>query len=198
MRAFSVIVAATQKERGIGFENGIPWKLKTDMAEFKRITLEAKEGMQNAVIMGRKTWESIPKKFRPLPDRFNIVLTRSLQEDVKEGGMAQAKSLKHAFQLLPSNVDKVFIAGGVAVYTEALLSPYCEQIYLTTIFKDYQCDAFLPPIDPYRFEIQTLGPVQQEGGISFQFVRYAKRHVHCCSRFWVARSTSRLCKQASV
>lgn len=178
MRGFSIVVAATQKDRGIGIANGIPWRLKTDMDEFKRVTLDAKEGMQNAVIMGRKTWESIPKKFRPLPGRFNVVLTRTPppENEEKKENVATAASLKLAFQALPPNVDKVFIAGGVAVYAEALLSPYCERVYLTTIFKEYACDAFLPPIDPTKFDLQTAGPVQKEGDVHLQFLQYVKRH----------------------
>jgi dihydrofolate reductase / thymidylate synthase len=176
MRSFSVIAAATQKDRGIGFQNAIPWRLKHDMEEFKRITLEAKEGFQNAIIMGRKTWESIPKRFRPLAGRFNVVLTRSVDKEKDMQGAAQAGSLKLAFQLLPENVDKVFIAGGAKVYAEALLSPYCERIYHTTIFKEYTCDTFFPVIDPTRFELQIVGPILQDGDIQFQFTQYTRLH----------------------
>lgn len=180
MRGFSIIVAATQKTRGMGFQNSIPWRLKTDMAEFKRITSEAKEGMQNAVIMGRKTWKSIPNKFRPLPDRFNIVLTRSPQDEKDASpGMVYASSLKHAFQLLPADIDQVFICGGSALYAEALLSPYCERVYLTTVFKDYQCDVFFPILNPTQFELDVAGPIQQESGIYFQFAQYKRRHEEC-------------------
>ena len=73
---FQLVVAATRK-LGIGKAGSMPWKLPGDMAYFKEITSRtADPGKQNAVIMGRKTWESIPSKFRPLPGRINVVLTR--------------------------------------------------------------------------------------------------------------------------
>ena len=76
-RPFQVVVAATKDEMGIGFEGGLPWRLPKDMAYFKAVTAQVSEpGTRNAVIMGRKTWESIPSKFRPLPGRLNVVLSR--------------------------------------------------------------------------------------------------------------------------
>jgi dihydrofolate reductase/thymidylate synthase len=77
MRTFECIVAC-DANRGIGLEGSVPWRLRGDMAYFKRKTSAVeKEGNVNAVIMGRKTWESIPAKFRPLPGRLNIILTRN-------------------------------------------------------------------------------------------------------------------------
>ena len=73
------IIVATERNGGIGFNNKIPWKLSNDMKMFKQITSTAMPNKKNVVIMGRKTWESIPSKFRPLPSRFNVVVTR--QED---------------------------------------------------------------------------------------------------------------------
>lgn len=73
---FQLVVAATRK-LGIGKNGSMPWKLPGDMAYFKEITSKtADSAKQNAVVMGRKTWESIPPKFRPLPGRINVVLTR--------------------------------------------------------------------------------------------------------------------------
>lgn len=73
----SVVVAAS-KDWGIGVDGGIPWRLPGDMAYFREVTMvTAEEGKTNAVVMGRKTWDSIPPKFRPLKGRTNIVLTRS-------------------------------------------------------------------------------------------------------------------------
>ncbi len=176
MRSFCIIVAATQKDRGIGYKNTIPWKLKQDMQEFKSITLDAKDDMQNAVVMGRKTWESIPKKFRPLQGRFNIVLTRDTSGKCETSGAVQANSLKEAFKLLPDDIDQIFIAGGAALYAEALQSPYCEQVYVTTIFKDYLCDTFFPILDLSKFELKTAGSIQQQDDVHFQFTHYIKRH----------------------
>lgn len=82
-RAVSLVVAVAEENWGIGLRQQIPWRLPTDMKHFKEITTRdaAYEGestaAQHAVIMGRKTWESLPPKFRPLPHRFNVILTRN-------------------------------------------------------------------------------------------------------------------------
>ncbi len=74
-----VAIVACTRDGGIGKEGRLPWKLSGDMAYFKRVTLDTEDvpGARNAVIMGRKTWESIPKSFRPLADRLNVVLSRN-------------------------------------------------------------------------------------------------------------------------
>lgn len=79
MRAFTIVVAATAGTLGIGKEGKLPWSLPEDMAHFKRVTTTTKGGGNavNAVIMGRKTWQSIPERFRPLRDRLNVVLSRN-------------------------------------------------------------------------------------------------------------------------
>ncbi len=166
MRDFSIIVAATQAG-GIGLQNSIPWSIKQDKENFKRITCDAKEGLQNAVIMGRKTWESIPEKFRPLPNRFNIVLSRG-----------QCKNLKEAFIEIENrtDIDKIFVIGGASLYAEAMESPYCKSIYFTTVFKKYDCDTFIPQVNTSKFEFEHTGPIQQEKDISFQFISYTRRH----------------------
>ena len=69
------LIVACTKSGGIGKNQTLPWRIKKDMALFKKITLECPEGYNNVVIMGRKTWESIPEKFRPLKDRVNIILS---------------------------------------------------------------------------------------------------------------------------
>lgn len=76
-RAVSLVVAAAEENWGIGLKQQIPWRLPTDMKHFKDLTVRAGGGAQHAVVMGRKTWESLPPKFRPLPQRFNVVLTRN-------------------------------------------------------------------------------------------------------------------------
>jgi len=82
MRPFKVVVAATEKSKGIGKEGRLPWRIKEEMEHFKQTTLQTtEEGVQNAVIMGKNTWLSIPKKYRPLAGRLNVVLSRN--EDIR-------------------------------------------------------------------------------------------------------------------
>lgn len=114
MKEFFVVVAAAMGSRGIGRGGGLPWpgRLKGDMAHFKKLTVgvgeeEASKGMQNAVIMGRKTWQSIPPKFRPLPGRFNVVLSRNPSARDELGLPSEvllASSLSDAMEQLHSKV----------------------------------------------------------------------------------------------
>ena len=98
---FQLVVAATRK-LGIGKAGSMPWKLPGDMAYFKEITSKtADSGKQNAVIMGRKTWESIPPKFRPLPGRINVVLTRGA------AGSENSSALSNTAQRAPELAYKV-------------------------------------------------------------------------------------------
>ena len=81
MSRLTIIIAAT-KANGIGVNNNLPWRIPKEMKYFAQVTSNAADGQQNAVIMGRKTWESIPKKHRPLSNRFNIVLSRNPNHDL--------------------------------------------------------------------------------------------------------------------
>lgn len=117
-RSYQVVVAAT-KEMGIGKDGKLPWNLPFDLKFFKDVTLQTSNSDKlNAVIMGRKTWESIPLKFRPLPGRLNIVLTRS--RDFDAGDLDKVKgcdSMDSALRLLAMcpydlSIEKVFVIGG--------------------------------------------------------------------------------------
>lgn len=122
LRGFQIVVAAT-REHGIGKQGTLPWKLPTDMKFFKTVTSSTTASSKtNAVIMGRHTWESIPEKFRPLPGRLNVILTRSgsITPPPLEGVLVSA-SLSAALTLLAtppysSQVETVFVIGGGQVY----------------------------------------------------------------------------------
>lgn len=124
------IVAAMSRNRVIGIENRLPWRLPMDLRRFRDLTIG------KPVIMGRKTFESIGK---PLPGRRNIVLTHNPQ--LVASGCLVAHSLAEALQLA-APAEEVAIIGGAAVYQEAL--PLCQRIYLTVIDADFQGDAFFP------------------------------------------------------
>lgn len=184
-RSFVVIVAATAGSLGIGKNGALPWRLAADMAYFKRCTSTPSTANKvNAVIMGRKTWQSIPDRFRPLQGRRNVVLSRNpkaredllLPEDVLIAG-----SLSEALGLLSLpphavDVDKVFVIGGGSVYTEAVASKLCEKVLLTSVrdldgrFED--CDVHFPPLKLDAFELVQKGAVQEEKGIEFSFDEY--------------------------
>lgn len=125
LRGFQIVVAAT-RERGIGKQGHLPWKLPTDMKFFKTVTsVTTSSSKKNAVIMGRHTWESIPEKFRPLPGRLNVILTRSGIKSTP-AGVVVSESLQSALALIAtpsysSHVESVFVIGGGQVYRQASL-----------------------------------------------------------------------------
>ena len=141
------IIVAHDLNNGIGIENRIPWHLPIDMKYFKDTTTRSAKGKQNAVIMGRKTWESIPKKFRPLPGRINIVLSKSVSSI--EGALV-GDSLDNALQQCENNVDidQVFVIGGSQIYDHALQHKQCDTLYVTKVFQAFDCDAYFSEYQP--------------------------------------------------
>lgn len=128
--------------------------------------------------MGRKTWESIPKKFRPLPGRFNIVITSNRDYEVPEG-VAVAGSYNAAILLAMSHeeISDIFICGGTRVYEDALKSNRANCIYLTEIEEDVECDTFFPEYDKEKYVDAPFVPgwdpsyLMQENGFHFKFKR---------------------------
>lgn len=145
---FDILVACT-KRGGIGKDGAIPWYLPPDLKYFRTITMEtAGAGAVNAVIMGRNTWYSLPK--RPLAGRLNVVLSSSMPADVIENitaaGAHVCRSLEEALAYLKgvASVEKVFVIGGGRLYAEAIDHPECENVYVTMIENEYDCDTFFP------------------------------------------------------
>ncbi|ESO83922.1 hypothetical protein LOTGIDRAFT_155225 [Lottia gigantea] len=177
------IVVAACKNNGIGVNGSIPWRLKKDMAMFRHITSDTvDESKQNAVIMGRKTWMSIPDKFRPLKNRVNIILSNTLSES--PDGTYIVKNFQQALSLVNSDkmkqqIESVHIIGGSSVYKEAMESDYDCRVYLTKVDADFECDTFLPPIEESLFQ-RVKNPsnipsdVQEENGIQFTYEIYDK------------------------
>jgi len=160
---FSLVVAATYPHMGIGFQGGLPWKsLKPDMAFFKRITSNCKEaGKKNAVVMGRKTWESIPTKFRPLPNRLNVILTRNpdYSIDVKDVEVPVHRSFPDALEALGQREDigHIFVIGGAQIYKEALQHKGLSKVHFTKVYKDFQCDTFLHELKVEDYFLDAQG-----------------------------------------
>jgi dihydrofolate reductase len=134
------LIAAVARNGVIGHDNALLWKLPEDMAFFKRTTFG------NPVIMGRKTWESIPPRFRPLPGRANIVVTR--QPDWHADGAQVAHGFEEALELALESIasdphgQRAFVIGGAELYALAL--PHADELVLTEIDRDYQGDARFP------------------------------------------------------
>jgi dihydrofolate reductase len=171
MTNFSLIVAVDQN-MGIGKNGTLPWYLPEDMKYFSKTTKHTDvPGLQNAVIMGRRTWESIPAKFKPLPERINVVLSSNpdleLPDDVLHFG-----SLDEALTALSTSpkIDEIFVIGGAKLYEEAVLHPELERIYLTRIEEIFDCDTFFPDQIPEDFEIVSSTEIMESDGLEYSFV----------------------------
>jgi dihydrofolate reductase / thymidylate synthase len=165
------MVAACDHERGIGRDGELPWKLPGDTAFFKRITTETQsDDAENAVIMGRKTWESIPARFRPLDDRLNVVVTHKRDYEVPEGVM-RAGSIAEALQRiakLGAGIERVFVIGGGEIYHHGITMPECRRLYVTRVEGEYGCDAFFPAIGK-SFALIQESERHEENGIGYTF-----------------------------
>lgn len=173
----SLVVAACQSNQGIGINGTLPWRIPGDLAFFKKITTESLN-KPNAVIMGRKTWESIPLKFRPLPRRVNIVLSSTVES--MPPTVHLVRSFDDAMNLVTSlDLENVFVIGGATVYKMALQSSFCYRIYLTQVLKDFDCDVFLPQFDSNLFQPIQLpdmpSEIQTDGEISYKFTVYERK-----------------------
>jgi dihydrofolate reductase len=138
----------------------MPWHLPEDLAHFKRTT------QGSPVIMGRKTWESLPVKFRPLPGRLNIVITR--QQGWRADGAQLAHSLPRATTLCGS-APVAWIIGGGEIYAQAL--PLASSAVVTEIDSDFEGDTFGPQLGPQWIETSRERHVSSTG-LKFSFVNY--------------------------
>ena len=185
MRRFSIVVAATSENLGIGRKGDLPWRLAEDMTFFKNITSKTKEASkQNAVIMGRKTWESIPKKFRPLAGRLNVVLSRNANirsEMELPDSVLVSDSLENAMATMSGNtytdsVEQVFVIGGGSVYEEALASKLCKKIYLTEVEASIpDIDTFFPSISARKYRLVTRSHLSTDAknpAMTYRFTEY--------------------------
>ena len=153
-KMFNIIVAI-EKNGGIAKDGKLPWPHnKEDMRQFVRITTgEPPKGKQNAMIMGRKTWESIDNRYLPLRNRINIVLSR--KSIIMKPDVLTYNSFDMALQSLIINpgVHEIFVIGGQEVYEIAIQDPRCRKLYISEIPGIYKCDKFFPEI-PKWFELK--------------------------------------------
>ena len=223
MKGFSIVVAAASSNFGIGRKGDLPWRIREDMAYFKKITSDvvisdhgitipttsspassstskstilstsAATGTaapsitkMNAVIMGRKTYESIPPKFRPLDNRLNVILTKNdniadcIDLKTNTNNILIAKSFEEALKILSSSeysdiIHDIFVIGGGTVYAEALLSPYCSKIYLTEVMSEFSdVDTFFPSISASKFILTHRSHLHKDNNHSYRFTEYSR------------------------
>lgn len=158
------MIVAIAQNGAIGKDNDLLWHISDDLKHFKAIT------SGHPVVMGRKTWESLPKK--PLPKRRNIVISRD--ESFAPEGAEVFHSINSLLKKLPED-EEVFVMGGAAIY-EALL-PWTEKLYVTKVNADFEADVFFPTIDESVFRkvhcSETM--IDEASGLSFEYVDYERK-----------------------
>ena len=140
------IIVAVDYNNGIGYNNIIPWFEPDDLKHFSKTT---KGNLNNAIIMGSKTWDSLPKK--PLKNRDNLILSRKEHSD--GGGFAYFKNIENIVEYCKSKkYDMVWIIGGAEIYKLFLDHNLVNNIYISRLNKEYECNIFFPNI-PDKFKL---------------------------------------------
>lgn len=183
-RVLNCIVAVCP-DMGIGKNGNLPWhpiRLSKEFKHFQKMTMTPTvEGKKNVVIMGRKTWFSIPTPNRPLKNRINIVLSRELKQP-PAGAHYLASDFSEALALLDTaelapEADQVWVIGGSSLYREAMESSGKRRLFVTRIMQQFDSDTFLPNIDTSKYSLLSEFPgvptgLQEENGLQYQFEVY--------------------------
>lgn len=144
---FDIVVAA-DLDWGIGKNNALPWpKLRGDLQHFKRTTSTASEGRRNAIVMGRKTWESKEVAGRALPNRVNVVVSRG--ELAVPAGVVVAHTIDDALAI--NGVESIFVVGGAVLICAAIERSDLRYVYLTRVEQRYDCEVRMPDLDARGF-----------------------------------------------
>tara|TARA_Y100001980_G_C14550738_1_gene333484 strand:- start:1 stop:1437 length:1437 start_codon:yes stop_codon:yes gene_type:complete len=179
------LIAAVDENNGIGKDDSIPWSLSKDLKYFQQLT------SNSYIIMGRKTWESLPKK--PLPNRINIIISSqnipltSLHFIHKYNPYTICCSNTNTIYIFNSlqlaldciknseceNIKNTFVIGGEQLYNEAIHYPDCNNIYITKIYKNFDCDKFFPSI-PLPLRLMSVSEFECENNIYFRYLLYSK------------------------
>lgn len=154
------LVAAVSQNNCIGKQGGLPWDIPADMARMRAFT------KHKVLIMGRNTWESIPEKRRPLPERTNVVITRDTTYSVPPGVECYA-TIEDA--LAAHKGEDIIGFGGTRIFADMM--PMSDALEITHVYQDVDaCDAFFPPID-----MTVWKEVSREDHDGFSFVRYERK-----------------------
>jgi dihydrofolate reductase len=156
------LIAAVARNGVIGKDNRLPWHLPEDLGHFKELTT------RHAVIMGRRTWDSLPVKFRPLPQRLNIVVTRDAA--FRADGAMVVHSLPAAIAAAGNN--QAFVIGGAEIYALAL--PLADRLEFTEVDIDCEGDAFFPTFDRNVWRETARARHTSANGLNYAFVTYQR------------------------
>jgi dihydrofolate reductase len=164
-------IVAYSKNRAIGRDNKLLWHLADDMAFFKKMTTN------KVVIMGRKTYESLPPRFRPLPNRVNIVLSSQNPMEQKEN-LFWVRNIKETYQVLEKlDCKEVFVIGGGQIYD--LFLPNSNTIYATEVDIEIKGDAFFPELNAkdWNCEVIESHSRNEKNDYSYQIVKFTRKQV---------------------
>jgi dihydrofolate reductase len=164
------IIVATSTNLVIGKDNDLPWHLPSDLKRFKELTTGKR------VIMGRKCWESIPEKYRPLPNRENIVFTRDLGY-VAEGAIVMNKlnMVIEGYKRNPAShiSEEHMVIGGAEIYKKYF--PVADKLYLTEIWGEIEGDTYLEGFNREEWDVTYVSNPMEENGFKFNFKEYTKK-----------------------
>ncbi len=161
------LIAAVAENMTIGKNNDLPWKLPDDMKFFMQTT------KGHHVIMGRKNYDSLHAKYKPLPERTNIVVTR--QKNYDAPGCVVVNSVDAALEVARKNGEpEVFVIGGAEIYKETLSK--ADRLYITEIKANVEGDTFFPRFDKQKWKIisSTAHPADDRHKFAFDVVVYAR------------------------
>lgn len=159
MKQTLTMIAAASANNLIGVKGQVPWRIPEDMRRFKELTLN------HPVIMGRKTWLSIPEEYRPLSERRNIILSRTIE---KERGMYVARNIGES--LMFAGGKNLFIIGGQQIYEQFL--PLANRIELTKVYKEFEGDAFFPDINWSEWDLINREFRETKDKLKYSFETY--------------------------
>ena len=157
------IIAAASANNVIGFENKLIWNIPKDLKRFKELT------QGHSIIMGRKTFESLPS---PLPNRRNIVVTRN--KEYSPEGIEVFSSVEDAIDVCKDDLQP-FIIGGGEIYSQTI--NLVDKIELTRVYKDYQGDTFFPdiPLDKFELDSELVNYLDDDSNTKYSFLTYIKK-----------------------
>ena len=175
------MIVASCSDGGIGKNNTIPWHIKDDLKLFRTITKSVlNPNMTNVVIMGRKTWESIPEKYRPLQGRINIILSTTMKETNEFLNEYEHTYIVDSFKNMIKRIEyfstkyklyKIFIIGGSKIYEESFDKCYINKVHISYINEKYECDTFFPLHNIFKcYTVKTTNKYKD-----FTYVCYEKK-----------------------
>jgi dihydrofolate reductase len=165
------LIVAMDSERGIGRNNDLMWHLPNDMKFFKEST------SGQIVVMGRKNYDSIPERFRPLPNRENVVLTRNV--DFTAEGCLVFHSLETCLEHFKNETERtVFIIGGGEIYRQALALDCVDELFITHVDKSYGADTFFTEFEANNWYIKTLvtHEIDDKHEAAFEIKQYTRNN----------------------